>query len=204
MKILVLTDIHSDFSFAKKAYLSENPDLVLDCGDHSSIHNLFGKIPHFYIFGNHEPLTLKVNPSVPSPIKIHTGQIIQFNHFGEVIKFSGVDGNYSSKQGQIKVDENSLNSLKKIERGSLDILLLHESPLNVSNSSFNHIVANKILEQIYRINPPFVLSGHSGNYSFVETQNGPNIITLENIDKGYGVLEYNFSKLTFNRKSFKN
>lgn len=55
MKILILTDIHKDFTAAISSYDLEKPDIVLDCGDHHEIKNLFDKTPNFYIYGNHEP-----------------------------------------------------------------------------------------------------------------------------------------------------
>ena len=39
MKILLVSDIHSDYLAAESAFWAENPDYVLDCGDHEEIKN---------------------------------------------------------------------------------------------------------------------------------------------------------------------
>ena len=41
MKILMISDIHSDYNAARASYSSQNPDYVLDCGDHTDLKNLF-------------------------------------------------------------------------------------------------------------------------------------------------------------------
>ena len=41
MKILLVSDIHSDYSAAESVYHEEKPYFVLDCGDHAEIKNLF-------------------------------------------------------------------------------------------------------------------------------------------------------------------
>ena len=136
MKILAITDIHRNFDAARSACAIESPDLVLDCGDHEQITNLFGTSPHFFIRGNHEPSIIAFNQSDPLlPFNIPSGDLIDFRDGKDAITFTGIDGNYGSKQTVYQVDPLVLDQLKKIDPGLIDILLLHESPLNVGKSS---------------------------------------------------------------------
>ena len=72
MKILTLTDIHQNEEAARAAWAMESPDLVLDCGDHNQLANLFGTTPHFYIRGNHEPRVIshKTNDALYRPVSL--------------------------------------------------------------------------------------------------------------------------------------
>lgn len=68
----------------------------------------------------------------------------------------------------------------------MDILLLHESPLNVNPSiEFAH----QVIKEIDRIRPKFVFAGHTDEYLEKFTPGEIKIITLEGIAKGYGVLD---------------
>lgn len=196
MKVLILTDIHEDYTAAISAHEVEKPDIVLDCGDHNEIKNLFGQTPHFYIYGNHEPENVSLN-NLCSPTKIIGGTIYEFERDSNRISFSGLDGNYSGTFSLFSVGEKEVEGLKNIPSNRLDILLLHESPLN-ANPSIEY--AQQVIREIDKIKPKFVFAGHTGEYSEDLTSGETKIITLEGIARGYGLLDISENNLRFQRK----
>lgn len=209
MKVLLVTDIHNDDQAAKSAYQVEKPDFVLDCGDHARMQNLFEFTPHFYIKGNHEPKIVNVpSDSMPLPTKILPATMYVLSKGGQNIKVGGLDGNYSSSnEDNLSVDNEALNQLRRFHPFSLDVLLLHESPLNLlspdsHNSSDSRIVklAEEVRDEIDRIKPKFVFAGHTGLYSVSRDIQGVNLVTLDDMHKGYGVLSLVDNEFTFERK----
>ncbi len=196
MKILILTDIHKDYTAAISAHEIERPEIVLDCGDHHEIKNLFGQTPHFYIYGNHEPENVSLD-ILCSPTKIIGGTIYEFERDNNRISFAGLDGNYSHSFSLFSVGEKEVEGLKIIPSEKLDILLVHESPLN-ANCSIDYVP--KVISEIERIRPKFVFAGHSGEYSEDLTRGEIKITTLDSIVKGYGLLNITKNKTTFQRK----
>ena len=58
--------------------LVEEPDLVLDCGDHDQVINLFADCPHFYIRGNHEPEVIScIKGDDRLPMYIPNGAVVE-------------------------------------------------------------------------------------------------------------------------------
>lgn len=197
MKILLVSDIHSDYSAAQSIYHEEKPDFVLDCGDHTEIKNLFEFVPHFYIHGNHEPLSIvsKIN-EMPLPNKIQMGQVIILENDKQKVRIAGLDGNYSNNK--YGVSKKGIISLESIPEGGLDILLTHESPLLLPQNSGYLKLAKKVISEIDRIKPRFVFSGHLNDYRELQTPRGVKNIVLEDLAKGYGLL--NGDNLEFERK----
>ena len=203
MKILLITDIHNQYDAARAAFAGENPDLILDCGDHHELKNLFELTPHYYVHGNHEPLNVELNEDdFPLPHRISSSQIYEFVKENIYIKFSGVGGHYSLKEGSLSVRPEDVGHLKKISPGGLDILLLHESPFNITPDDKEHYYfAVSVAEQMERISPKFVFAGHSGKYSESEDLiKGVNVINLDDMGFGYGILDYTEGIFSFKRK----
>lgn len=201
MKILAITDIHSNYDAARSAFAIESPDLILDCGDHEQIINLFGKTPHFYIRGNHEPRSLYVKKDEdPLPTSIPSGDIIEFIDENDSLTFTGIDGNYGSKQTIYQVNPLILDQLKAIDPQSIDILLLHESPLNVSPSSKQNQLAVKVMDEIERLKPKLVLSGHTNIFSEYISKNNVKFVNLDDMCNGYAIISVHGNKLTYERK----
>jgi predicted phosphodiesterase len=204
MKCLILTDIHSDYAAAQAAYFKERPDLVLDCGDHDEIYPLFEDTPHFYVSGNHEPRKIILNAnSGAMPVKITSGKVFEFRKGQDKIRFAGIDGNYSSKEIRGPLYDPRVNSLKKISPGEIDILLTHESPLNVDSAIRSKTSAPLVIEEIKRISPKFVFSGHRGKFS-VDTFNPSSrvidFISLDSIANGYSILDVSPGDIYFRRE----
>lgn len=206
MKCLILTDIHSNYDAAKAAYYKEQPDLVLDCGDHDEICPLFENTPCFYISGNHEPHKIILNQAVNPgaiPVKITSGKVFEFIKTPDRIRFSGIDGNYSSRENKCPSYDPRVNSLKKISPGEIDILLTHESPLNVDPSVMSKTSAPLVMQEIKRISPKFVFSGHRGKFS-VDPLNLDsrviNFISLDSMSHGYGILDVQPDDIYFRRE----
>lgn len=206
MKILLLTDIHEDYIAAKNAGLIEMPDLVLDCGDHAELRNIFELVPHYFIHGNHEPEKIDLDKNgFPMPYQIDSNCIYSFTNKDSAINFTGIGGNYSSRFEKQNVQEEDLFLLRKIKKGSVDILLLHESPFNFL-SNFNeeqeynpaHGLAEDIISEIKRINPFYVFSGHTGK--FTQQKIGSiKAINLDDMVRGYGIIEKKEDHLLFRR-----
>lgn len=196
LKILAISDIHSNDIAAQSSWMTENPDLILDCGDHSEIKNLFEITPHLYINGNHEPNIININSnSFPLPFKIPVGTIIKYEKEGIKVRIAGLDGNYSnSREGYdhnhgYNVNETQLHLLKLIPEDSVDIFLTHESPLNVPENSKHKSLAHKVLSEIERINPKLILSGHyTPNPPILKTPKEITNIFLGEISRGYYII----------------
>lgn len=197
MKILLVSDIHSDYSAAESVYHEEKPDFVLDCGDHAEIKNLFESVPHFYIHGNHEPsqIVFRAN-EMPLPNKIQPGQILTLEKDEKKLRIAGLDGNYSNNR--YGVSKKGIAGLESIPEGGLDILLTHESPLLLPQNSGYLKLARKVIHEIDRIKPRFVFSGHLNDYKELQTPGRVKNIVLEDLAKGYGLL--NGDNLEFERK----
>jgi predicted phosphodiesterase len=199
MKILMVSDIHSDYGAAKSAYLVEKPNFVLDCGDHQNIFNLFEFTPHLYIYGNHEPKAVKVGgDDMPLPTNVAPGLIFNLSKDENEIRVAGIGGNYTAHKSPFSVTRKSLENLSYLGPNSLDILLLHESPLNVSAKADK--LAEEMIKEIDRIRPKFVFSGHTGIYSENLTPGETKIVNLEDMHKGYGVVNFSDKNLNFERK----
>ncbi len=189
MKILLLSDIHQDYFSAENAGLVENPDLVLDCGDHHELMTLFELTPHYFVHGNHEPFNITLNEEgFPLPYKIDSNVIYTFKKGKISLNFAGIGGNYSSRLEDKSVNDSDVIKLNRFAPGSINVLLLHESPLNVSHSQGGYNLAQKVIKEIKRIKPEYVFSGHSGRFS--KRDLGPiKFINLDDIAQGYGRLE---------------
>lgn len=201
MKILVITDVHSNLDAARAAGMIEEPELVLDCGDHEEITNLFSQTPHFYIRGNHEPQLISlVSDGDSFPNHIPTGSIIQFDNGKEAVTFMGIDGNYGTKETIHQVNPKILPELKQVDQNFIDIMLLHESPLNVPKNSKSYPLAMQVLQEIERIKPKIVFSGHTNIYSEHVSDQGVNFCNLDDMCAGYGVIYVNEGTITFERR----
>ncbi len=207
MKILVLTDIHEDYDAAVNAWNLQKPDLVLDCGDHKKMKNLFELTPHYYIKGNHEPNTVQIRANdFPIPNEISSGTVYTFEDELNSLTFSGVGGNYTNTPKGENVNEEDLENLQKIGRGSLDVLLLHESPFNVLPNKGGYELTKHIIHEIKRIQPRFVFSGHTNIYkeNLLDGINSPTkVINLSDVAHGYGILEKEEDSLSFQRVIFR-
>ncbi len=188
----MVSDIHSDYNAARASYYSQNPDYVLDCGDHTDLKNLFEFAPHFYINGNHEPDEILVpEDQMPLPHRISPGQTIVLDSSSKDynVRVAGLEGNYTDPSKDYAVTLKNIEKLEGIEEGDLDILLTHESPvLARRNPKYKHM-AERVIKQIDRIKPKFVFSGHMNRFDDTlftpgEIQN----IVLEDMVKGYCVL----------------
>lgn len=201
MKILAITDIHADYAAARSAGYIESPDLVLDCGDHEQLINIFGATSHFYIRGNHEPRSISFKKGDdPLPTSIPNGEIVTFTHAENKVTLSGIDGNYSSKQTVYQVNPKILNQLRDLNPKSIDIMLLHESPLNVPKSSREYNLAMQIMAEIDRLQPKLVISGHTNIFSEYISDKSVKFVNLDDMCNGYGLIVIQGENLTFERK----
>lgn len=203
MKVLVVTDIHDDEVAARSAFEVEKPDFVLDCGDHKHIKNIFEFAPHLYVFGNHEPPEILVdNQDMPLPFRIPIATRIVLREGANLLNVGGVGGNYSFDESFYSITEKRVKGLESFSPRSLDVVLLHESPLNVLNFGGRKYapLATRVVEEIDRIKPKFVFAGHAGEYKVDSTPGKVKIVTLDEMRKGYGILSVEGNDLNFERK----
>lgn len=201
MKILAVTDIHQNYEAARAAWMIESPDLVLDCGDHDQILNLFGSTPHFYIRGNHEPRNISLRKDGHAlPTSIPNGDIITFTHTEESVTFSGIDGNYGAKQAVYQVNPLIVDQFKEHASRTIDILLLHESPLNVNKHSRAYQLALQVIAEIDRLQPKLVLSGHTNIFSEYISSQKVKFVNFDDMCNGYLVINVEGEHLIYERK----
>ncbi len=160
-----------------------------------------------YVMGNHEPFFVEAYPADgPLPTPLNHGQVICFRDNINQLRVAGISGNYSTRILSPKseygacVTADSVDTLKLIPAGGLDILLVHESPLNYFSSRECSEIASCLVREIDRIGPGFVFSGHVGSYKENCTPKGVRVITLDDAARGYGVLTVDSTGLHFERK----
>jgi len=193
MKILLVSDIHSDYLPARVAGQTINPDFVLDCGDHTEMKNLFEFAPHYFIRGNHEPdmIYLPID-QMPLPHRISPGEQLILGGEDYEIKVAGLEGNYADPSKDHAVTIDNIDRLKCIPENGLDIILTHESPVIATEDHRHKNIANRLLYEIDRIKPKYVFSGHSNNFDdSLRTPDGVQNIVLDDMAKGYCVLNIN-------------
>jgi predicted phosphodiesterase len=198
MKVLILTDTHNYEYAARAHYLVERPDFVLDCGDHTSLENMFEFTPHWYVEGNHEPefIVSRAN-ELPLPHKIPSGQVVALEKDGEVLRVAGLDGHYS-RGSPHSVSLSSIKQLSRMPVDSVDVLLVHESPLDGLQTDREH--ASLVIHDIDRLRPRFVFAGHYGEFNRDKTPGGIPVVRLLDTQKGYGVLNVRHGRLNFENK----
>lgn len=202
MKILLVSDIHQNTDVVKTIHDLEEPDLVLDCGDHSNLKNMVGLTPHYYVEGNHEPRKAYVNLiDGQLPIPMLPGQIIDFTKKKERIKVLGIGGNYSTKSKSSEEERNKrvtledLSELEKVPERSIDIILAHQSPKSLEDN-----LSQQILDQIERIRPKYVFSGHF-NIPNQEKRDETWWVNLPDVCRGYGLLNIDGQDYQFEAKT---
>lgn len=199
MKGVVLTDIHQHSAAAQNIFDLEKPDFILDCGDHEDMGSLAGLTPHFYVLGNHEPRIIRTRVGEGIlPTCINPGQVLELmsSESGPRLRVAGIGGNYSTKphitdtEYGAFVDRKALTALQLIRPEEIDVLLLHESPLNnLGKGKDLEALADEVTREIDRIRPQYVFAGHRGTYGrdFTPGNKIP-IYTLDDAAQGYMVL----------------
>lgn len=175
-KFLVVSDIHDYNEQVDEMIEVYEPDVILDCGDHSEDESFYTpkNIPWYFIYGNHENhekiynLTYGIE-EIKNLHLIKPGDIINING----INIAGFGGNYSEKtyngiskkkannpfhitQSDVKAMQNMANNKKLV-----DILLMHESSKELwSDSKFNF--GQKVHSNVVGLfdNVKYVISGH--------------------------------------------
>ncbi len=173
-KFLIITDIHQYEKNVLELINKYKPDVVLDCGDHTTDKSFYTKksIPWYFIYGNHENSEI-ISKLSNKEIKIKNlnlilpGEIVNING----INITGFGGNYSPKTflGKNKKTTNPFHirkeDFKKIKnlqnKKLVDILLMHESGKQLwSDTEYNF--GQKIHDEVIALFPNVqkVISGH--------------------------------------------
>lgn len=201
MKIVVISDVHSnDRAFNTLAYL-EQPDIILSAGDlgddiktwYPYIEGTINKRIFKTIFGNHDDLSFILDkqfwiPDYPNIIDIAG------------YKVSGVNGNFAEKKihpwhrTNEEINKQMLSLDKQIP---VDIIISHECVYGYQDMTYrkSHGGQPILLEVLKLVKPKIWIQGHIGNYGV--TQYDHTIIAnVDGLTRGiYGVISSKLDKV---------
>lgn len=171
MRILVISDLHGDFTLAEEACRALRPDLLLCCGDWGDpdqvsaeqLDRFLAMCPMFTTFGNHDPLELLGSASNRDGSRVMLAQGEVREHHGlRLAAIGGIwarshrlphyvtDGDVAEWAGQIA------------RRGPIDVLLTHGCAIGLADlaPSGRHGGQRCFLEAQKTISPRLHLCGH--------------------------------------------
>lgn len=174
MKIVVIGDIHGDYSTLKNYLTRTSADLYLQVGDLAGDKDYYPDLPKrmFFVMGNHEALDEIHEIRAPSEIAknlifIPNGTYIKTHG----LRIGGFGGNFSpisfqkSKQ-ELKGKRRSHFTLDEYARAlkmpKLDILLTHEapSPFIIKERDARDRGSPLITSLVYKLKPKYHFFGH--------------------------------------------
>jgi uncharacterized protein len=171
MKILVISDLHGDFSLAAQACEETRPELLLCCGDWGDAEEATAAdldcfldfCPVLTTFGNHDPLDLLADSRNRDGSTVLLGQ-------GETRSLNGLSlasiGGIWAKSHRLPhyvTDEDVARFAHEIAAaGPVDILLTHACPIGLADltPSGRHGGQKCFLDAFNTINPRLHLCGH--------------------------------------------
>ncbi|MBL7169521.1 MAG: metallophosphoesterase [Candidatus Aenigmarchaeota archaeon] len=207
MKILLLGDVHEDINKVKKIIDSVECDFVLQVGD-LGIYSNFSK-PMYFIAGNHENwdiIEAMNNGTIEfeNLRRIKTAEIIPLKKGNDIIRVSGLNGNYSQKDYGLKKKElegrrrshfvkDDVERCKKLR--NIDIFLSHEAPAGIGFVKRNKDVGiDHVKEILDNVKPRFFFFGH--HHVFFEKIIGTTqVFGLNYARREYYILDTNEDKV---------
>lgn len=199
-RVLVVSDIHEHETKVNELIQLQEPDIILDCGDHENDFYKPKSLPWYFIGGNHEDdetIRRMENEelSIPNLFYIAPGNMVDV----EGVPIVGMGGNFSEKSfsGERKKDPKPYHILPKdIEameniqhRDLVKILLMHESSKELwENTEFPF--GQQICSEVVNLFPSleYVISGH------YHIANRKNINDVEHISLS---TPFNYSHILF-------
>jgi len=207
MKILILGDMHGEIEIAKRIVDSTDCDYVLQVGD-MTLYGNYSK-PVYFITGNHENWDI-IEAIDNGKIEfenlkhINTAEVISLKKGKEIIGVSGLNGNYSPKDYELKRQElegkrrshfvkDDVERCKKLK--NIDIFLSHEPPVGIGFIKRNKDVGIEPIKEILdSIRPRFLFFCHHHIF-FEKTVNITRIFGLSYASREYCILDTNRNKV---------
>jgi len=207
MKILLLGDVHNDVEDLKKIIDSVKCDFALQIGDLGIYSN--HQEPIYFIAGNHENwdiIEAMNNGTIEFENLRHikTAEIISLKKNNEIIHVSGLNGNYSPKDYELKKQQlkgdrrshftkNDVEKCKKLK--GIDVFLSHEAPAGINlMKRGNDVGVEPVKEILDSVKPMFFLFGH--HHIFFEKIIGiTKVLGLGYINKEYCILDIEKNKI---------
>src|SRR5258708_6923862 len=138
MKILVISDLHADFSLAIQACEDTRPELLLCCGDWGDAHLVTAAdldrflefCPVFTTFGNHDPLDLLAGAKNRDGSSVLLGQGQTRNLNGLCLaSIGGIWAKSHKLPHYVTVEDVARFAHEIAAAGPIDILLTHACPI---------------------------------------------------------------------------
>ena len=171
MRILVISDLHGDFSLAERACRELRPDLLLSCGDWGDpdqvapelLERFVSLAPVFTTFGNHDPLLLLNSAMNRDGSAVLLGQGEVRDHGG--LRLAGIGGIWakSHRLPHYVTDADVASWSEQIARqGPIDLLLTHACPIGLADltPSGRHGGQRCFLDANKTVAPRLHLCGH--------------------------------------------
>jgi len=207
MKILLLGDVHEDIDKIKRIIDSVECDFVLQIGDLGIYSDFFRSM--YFIGGNHENwdiIEAMDNGTIgfENLKHIKTAEVIILGKGNEIIRVSGLNGNYSPKdygserkelEGRrrshfVKDDVERCKKLRKI-----DIFLSHEAPSGIGFVKRNKDVGIGVIKEILdSVRPRFFFFGHHHVF-FEKVIATTRVFGLDYASREYYILDTNEDKV---------
>ncbi len=199
MRILVISDLHGDFTLAERACRELQPDLLLCCGDWGDPDEVTSKQLGFFLafcpvlttFGNHDPLALlgsAVNRD-GSALLLGQGEIRDFRG----LRLAAIGGIWAKSHRLLHyvTDQDVAGWSERIAReGPVDLLLTHACPVGLADltPSGRHGGQRCFLEAQKTVSPRLHLCGHLHVAQEKILRNGRKIINVGATPQGSLVL----------------
>ena len=171
MRILVISDLHGDFTLARRACRELLPDLLLSCGDWGDpdqvsaqqLEEFLALCPTFTTFGNHDPLALLGSATNRDGSAVLLGQGDVRDQHG--LRLAAIGGIWakSHRLPHYVTDQDVAGWAKQIARqGPIDVLLTHACAVGLADltPSGRHGGQRCFLEAQKTIAPRLHLCGH--------------------------------------------
>jgi uncharacterized protein len=171
MQILVISDLHGDFTLAERACRELRPDLLLSCGDWGDpdqvspqqLERFLDLCTTFSTFGNHDPLTLLGSATNRDGSAVLLGQGEIRDHNGLILAAIGGIWAKSHRMPHYVTDQDVAGWAEQIARqGPIDLLLTHACAVGLADltPSGRHGGQRCFLEAQKTIAPRLHLCGH--------------------------------------------
>ena len=193
MKVLIVADIHEDWSVLEGVVQEENPFAVLSCGDHGE--NYHTNFPLYFVPGNHENFAFidslrQRTLSLPYLALIEPGETHLITDGLEELRVGGMGGIYNPKHLDTFKESYFMRSdlarLQNTRRA--DILLFHETLPIIGLERKEEIMGSFELQQVTeKLGVKMVFTGHHHQYKEV-SKNGTDYVAMDRMGRGYAVL----------------
>ncbi|MCS7224891.1 MAG: metallophosphoesterase [Armatimonadetes bacterium] len=168
--VLVVGDLHGDWTYLWRALESERPDLILSVGDwgdpdevsEADFRHLLDRVPIYTVFGNHDDLSLlaSLKNRDGSPILIANGSVVQV---GDAV-IAGISGIWakSKRKPYYITNEEIVGAAQVLQDKGVSIFITHGCPIGLADLTpkGSHGGQRAFLEAFRLVKPKLYLCGH--------------------------------------------